>query len=135
MFQLIRHPFISVPMKFIARVCMGSLCGIAFSPFELDVKVWFGAIMTGLAVLMMYLPIRAWDRSPMDGIRMALYGLVIVGEALCVGAVVLGAFGAFQGHLQPLPMMLIGFAGILSTLFGMAELSRSNIKDRPGSKP
>lgn len=134
MFALIRHPFISISMKFLARVTMGGVWGIALSPFELDVRLGFGAVLAVLAAFLSYSFV-AFDRLPLSASRLALYGLVIAGEYLAVGCVVLAALGAFQGQPYTYAMMVSGFGSALFTVYGMTVLYRDNISKAAGSNP
>lgn len=127
---MLRHPYIGLPAKFLSRITMGALWGIFLSPFALDVKLFFGAL---LAVLGIFLGQAFWafDQQPVTAHRIALYGLLWAGEALAVGAIVFAALGAFTGQVAyvTLPMAACAFVGTLVPLAVMTTLYRDNARD------
>ncbi len=132
--MLLQHPFIALPMKFAARITMAAVWGVALSPFALDVKLGFGAVLAGLALLMSR-AFFGWDKAPRSAPRLALYGLYVAGEAMAIGAIVLAFLGAFQGQLHTYAMITCAFGGSLLTLYPLAVLYRDNTRGTPGSTP
>lgn len=130
---MFRHPFIALPAKFLSRITMGALWGINLSPFSLDVKLFFGALLAVVGVLLGQ-AFWGWDRKPRSAHRIALYGLLWAGECSAVGAIVFGALGAFTGQLQTLPLIGCAFLGTVLPLYAMAELYRDNTAKSAGSK-
>lgn len=128
---LFRHPFIVLPAKFLGRIMMGALWGILLSPLDQDVKF---AVAAGLGVLLLSLTpfFVSWDRAALSASRVALYGLLIAGEAMAVGAMVLAALGAFSGHADTyLPLMVVAaFGGTVLTLYPTAIMHRDNMGER-----
>lgn len=132
--SLLHHPFIALPCKFVARIAMAAIWGIALSPFALDLKLGFGA---GLAVvaLLCARAFWAWDRVPFSASRAALYGLYVAGEAMAIGTFVLAFLGAYTGHLHTYAMITCAFGGSILTLYPLAVLWRDNMSRGPGSTP
>lgn len=129
---LLRHPFISVPMKFAARIAWGGVWGISLSPFELDVKLAFGAVLAGVAVFLSA-SFFGFDRVSFSAARAALYGLLVAGEAMAVGAIVLACLGAFTGHVETYAMVCCAFMGTLLPMYVMSILYRDNMSKGAGS--
>lgn len=130
---LLQFSIISLPMKFMARVCMGAVWGISLSNFESDVRIGFGTFLAVVACLLSYSFV-AWDRVPLSASRMALYGLLVAGEALAVGCVVLAALGAFTGQLETGAMVVCAFGGSFFTLYSNGVMFRDNMGNIAGSK-
>lgn len=132
---LLRHPYFNLPIKFMGKVFAAVAWGIALSPFDLDVKLVFGAIAAVLASLMIAAPWVATDRCA-SASRLPLYGLIVAGEALFVGTLVFAFLGTFQGHPQTLAMIGCAFGGVLLPLYGAAVIyrdKRDNMSKGPGS--
>lgn len=129
--NLFRHPFVILPMKFLARITMGSLWGIALSPFELEVKIGFGAVLAVLA-LCLSVSFFGFDKVALSASRVALYGLLVAGEALAVGAIVLAALGAFQGQLFIHALWVCAFGGTVFPLYALSILYRDNMSKGRG---
>lgn len=134
MFALLRHPFITVPMKFLARVAMAAVWGIALSPFDQDVKLAFGAVTAIVAGLLSYSFV-SHDKVPLSASRLGLYGLVVAGEALAVGTIVLAALGGFTGQLHMYALWCCAFGGALLSFYGTTILYRDNMSKVAGSNP
>lgn len=130
--NLLRLPFIALPMKFAARIAMAGLWGIWLSPFDADVKYVFGAILGGVASLLS-VSFFGFDRVALSPARIALYGLLTGGESMAVGAMVLAALGAFTGQLHTWPMICCAFAGTVLPMYAMAILYRDNTSKPAGS--
>lgn len=126
---LFRHPFIALPAKFLARITMGALWGILLSPFDQDVKLAVAACL-GVLVLSLVPFFVGWDRVPLSASRVALYGLLMGGEAMAVGAMVLAALAAFSGHPDTYLSAMMGaaFAGTVLTLYPTAIMYKDNTK-------
>lgn len=97
--MLTKHPFIALPAKFLGRITMGAIWGIILSPFGQDVKLAVVACLA-LIVLVLYPFFVGWDRAPRTAARIALHGLLMMGEALAAGSIVLGSLVAFSGHTE-----------------------------------
>lgn len=132
--SLLHHPFIALPCKFIARITMGAIWGVALCQTDLDTKLLFGGLLAGLALLLSR-AFWAWDKIPVSAARIALYGLYVAGEAMAIGAIVLAFLGAFQGHLHTFAMVTCALGGSLLTLYPMAVMYRDNTRGAPGSTP
>ena len=130
--KLFRIPFFSVAAKFCSRILMGSLWGLFLSPFSMDIKLLFGALMAGMAVLL-GTSFYAWDRMPVTASRISLYGLLLAGEALCTGSIAFATLGAFTGQLHVHALWICALGGSLLTLYSISVLYRDNMSKRPGS--
>ncbi len=130
--SLLRHPFISLPMKFLARITWGAVWGVALSPYELEVKVGFGAVLAVLA-LALSVSFFGFDKVALSASRVALYGLLIAGEALAVGAIALAALGAFSGHVPTYALISCAFCGSVFPMYVMSILYRDNTSRAAGS--
>lgn len=128
---LIRHPFIALPAKFLGRITMAAIWGILLSPFDSDVKLAVAACL-GVVALSLTPFFVGWDRTPLSASRLALYGLLIGGEAMAVGAMVLGALAAFSGHPDTYLSMLVmaAFGGTVLTLYPTAIMYKDNMRER-----
>jgi hypothetical protein len=130
--SLLHHPFIALPCKFVARIAMAAIWGVALSSAALDVRLIFGA---GLAVVALFCSraFWAWDKVPFSASRFALYGLYVAGEAMAIGAFVLAFLGAYTGQLHTFAMITCAFGGSVLTLYPLAVLYRDNMSQGPGS--
>lgn len=131
--NLLQLSIISLPMRFMARVCMGGVWGLALSNLEFDVRAGFGTLLAGMALLLSYSFV-AWDKVPLSAARMALYGLLVAGEAMSVGCIVLAALGAFTGQLYTGAMIACGFGGSLFTIYPMSVMFMDNIAGNTSQK-
>lgn len=129
MLSLLRHPFAVQALKFLARIAWASVWGILLSPFELEARITFGgllAILAGVLSVSFY----AFDRVAFSASRMALYGLLVAGEAMSVGALVFACLGAFTGQLEGLALVACAFVGTVLTLYSLTILYQDNLKLR-----
>jgi hypothetical protein len=126
---LTSHPAIVLPAKFLARIGMAALWGILLSPFDQDVKVAVGAV---LAVLVLFLTpfFVGWDRKPLDAARVALYGLLMSGEAMAVGAMVMAAYATLTGTTHGAALVLLAFGGSVLPLYTHFTMYRDNMSER-----
>ena len=132
--SLLHHPFIALPCKFVARIAMAAIWGIALSPFDLDVRFGFGAALAVVALLCAR-AFWAWDKVPFSASRASLYGLYVAGEAMAIGAFVLAFLGAYTGQLHTFAMITCAFGGSVLTLYPLAAIWRDNMSRGPGSTP
>lgn len=128
--MLTKHPFIALPAKFLGRITMGAIWGIILSPFGQDVKLAVVACLA-LIVLVLYPFFVGWDRAPRTAARIALHGLLMMGEALAAGSIVLGSLVAFSGHTEWLSALVpTVFGGVVFTLYPTAVMYRDNMGKR-----
>ena len=128
--MLTKHPFIALPAKFLGRITMGAIWGIILSPFGQDVKLAVVACLA-LIVLVLYPFFVGWDRAPRTAARMALHGLLMMGEALAAGSIVLASLAAFSGHTEWLSALVpTVFGGVVFTLYPTAVMHRDNMGKR-----
>jgi hypothetical protein len=130
--SIYRFPHIALTARYMYRVLAGTAWGMALSPFELDVRLAFLACV-GLVMGLLFPSFIAWDQKPVTASRLALYGLLAVGEVLAGGCVVFGALGAFTGHLHMVPMWLTGLGGSLLPLYALSVLYKDNMSRAAGS--
>ena len=129
MFNLLRHPALTFPLRFLARIAMSALWGIILSPFELEVKVGFGAV---LAVVAGVLSLSFFSGIEKLGIAdVGLCGLAVAGEAMAVGTFVFAALGAFSGHVNALAMFVCAFSGTLLPVYAITTLYQKNNTAKP----
>lgn len=128
---LTRHPFIALPAKFLGRVTMAAIWGVLLSPFDSEVK-FAAAACLGVLALSLTPFFVGWDRARLSASRVALYGLLIGGEAMVVGSFVLGALAAFTGQPETYlsPMVAAVFAGTVLTLYPTSVMYRDNMRER-----
>lgn len=128
--MLTKHPFIAIPAKFLGRITMGAIWGVLLSPFAQDVKLAVAACLAVLA-LSLYPFFVGWDQAPRTVARLALHGLLMAGEGLAAGAIVLAALAAFSGHTEWLSAMVpVMFGAIVFTLYPTAVMYRDNMAKR-----
>ncbi len=128
--KLLRHPFISYAIRFLARLAYAGMWGVVLSPTDLNTKLLFG---TPLAILAGFLMVLFVAHSPKLH-QAPLYGLMMAGEALGVGACVLAFLGATTGQLATIPLCICVFGGLLLTLHSTYALYRDNMQKPSGSK-
>ena len=131
MFSLLtRHPFVALPAKFLGRITMGAIWGVLLSPFDSETKVALAAVLGVIAVSLFPFFV-GWDRKPLSAARVSLYGVLMGGEAMAVGAMVLAALATFTGTTELLSaMVMCTFGGTVLTLYPTAIMYRDNTRER-----
>lgn len=123
------HPFVNAPAELIAKIAWGGVWGMALSSFEFDLKIGFIAMLAGLAGVMS-VSFFAYDLLPVDGPRVALYGLLVAGEALTVGAIVLAALGAATGQLEGMALVACAGSGTFFRTYARQTIVSDNVRAR-----
>lgn len=132
--MLFRFPPLQQATKYLARITAAACWGMLMRDTDMDVvlQATFAAVL-GVIYLFLSQAFWQWDRGTRDAARYALYGLLVVGEFIAMGAVVLAALSAFSEQ-QWLPAMLAcAFGGSFSTVFANLELMKDNMRLRRGS--
>lgn len=132
---------VNAPARFLARVNFGAIWGVLLGDYSPDARVALLSVLCLFALVLSWAFV-GWDvRSPLHGARLALYGTLVVGEALCVGAIVLLALAAFQGQMAwGYAAVVAAFSGYLAAVYAVLSLvhmyhqENSNTEGNRGSK-
>lgn len=122
---LLRHPFISYTIRFLARLAFAGMWGVVLSPADLNTKLLFATLLAVLASGLMVMFFGSRPRLH----QVPLYGLVSAGEALGVGAIALALLGASTGQLAVIPLCICTFGGLLLTLYSTHTLYKDIITE------
>lgn len=124
---------VSMAGRLWTRLVFASVWGCWLGDGLGDARMAYGAFLMSVGVLGS-VSFFGWDRAPIRGFRMALYGLFVAGEVLLVGMGVLAALATFTGVLRPGAMLLCGIGGGLFREYAGIVLSNSNIPFCRGSE-
>ena len=130
---LVASPLVASSGIIWTRLVFASAWGCWLGEALGDARMAYGAVL-GVAGVVGSVSFFGWDTEPVRGLRLALYGLFVAGEALMVGVGVLAALATFTGVLRPGAMLLCSVGGVLFREYALVCLSNSNIPFRRGSE-
>ena len=114
------------PTQFLSRVVFGALWGLALNPGPSHSKFEIFAVLACLAFVLSF-SFFPTSKLPLTSYRIALYGLLIAGEACSVGAFVLAALGLFSGQVNGLALVITAGLGGSVTQYARAVILYENM--------